>query len=585
VPDTGLGWIIKALILGAFAIYLWIILQDLQINMIAASQASQQQFETAVNQGEDESEILVRPIEEADKPAEEPQSGMDMESPIQIPDMAENLEATRAYHSYQKNLLDIIRETFVSQAAMVYIANPAEGLLILQDISSQNEITPSKKMSLDDKTVGKVFRSKEPYLWNINDNNSDQVEYYPDEQEVQSFLGVPITYQNHVIGVLSIDSAARESYSPDDHALLTQFANLISTAMEQFDTIDKLQEERIFYARLCEVNTSLTTTYNKEELFEKIISISRNLFDYDSLTVVLLQEENSMQAEIADQDGASTYEIGYRFEIEQSALRNAIQGGEAKLYSKISQEQSVYALTPELSTPGDVVRSMLIVPIRNHEETYGALVLQSTQSGKFNRQDEDVLKIIGSVFGAGLNRFYLYRYMRHIASRDGLTGVYNYRAFRERLEEEIQRSTRYQNTFTLCIADLDKFKNINDTYGHLYGDFMLKEVARIIRNSVRSVDIVARYGGEEFAIILVNSPASTARNTATRIRKAIGSYNFQHENITEKITISIGMAEFPFHGDDADSLTNRADQAMYEVKKVGGNSVKTYENTTENKGV
>ena len=114
---------------------------------------------------------------------------------------------------------------------------------------------------------------------------------------------------------------------------------------------------------------------------------------------------------------------------------------------------------------------------------------------------------------------------------------------------------------------------------------MLKEVARIIRNSVRSVDIVARYGGEEFAIILVNSSASTAQNTATRIRKAIDSYNFQHDNITEHITISIGMAEFPFHGDDADSLTNRADQAMYEVKKIGGNSVKTYENTAEIKGV
>lgn len=553
--------------------------------MIAASQASQQQIEFTSNQDEDESEILVRPMDESERTAETHRTDMDVDSSIQIPDMAENLEATKAYHSYQQRLLDIIKETFVSQSAMVYVANPAERQLILQDISTHNEITPSKQIPLDDSTIGTVFRSKEPYLWTMNGKNSNQIGYYPKDQDVQSFLGVPVKYQNHVIGVLAIDSSAKESYSPDDHALLSRFSNLISTAMEQFDTIDKLQEERIFYSRLCEVNTSLTTTYNKDELFEKIISIGKNLFDYDSLTIVLLQEENSMQAEIAAQDGMSTYEIGYRFEIAQSALRKAIRDGEAILYSKISQEQSVYALTPELSSPDDVVRSMLIVPIRNHEETYGALVLQSTQSGKFNRQDEDVLRIIGSVFGAGLNRFYLYRYMRHIASRDGLTGVYNYRAFRERLEEEIQRSTRYQNTFTLCIADLDKFKNINDTHGHLYGDFMLKEVARIIRNSVRSVDIVARYGGEEFAIILVNSSASTAQNTATRIRKAIDSYNFQHDNVTENITISIGMAEFPFHGDDADSLTNRADQAMYEVKKIGGNSVKTYENTTEIKGV
>ncbi|MBD3276271.1 MAG: diguanylate cyclase [Candidatus Marinimicrobia bacterium] len=553
--------------------------------MIAASQASRQPMEFAADLEEEESEVLVRPMKETEGAIEEAQPEVDVDSSMQIPDMAENLEATKAYHSYQKHLLDIIRETFVSQAAMVYIANPSEEQLVLQDISTQNEITPSRKIPLDDNTIGAVFRNKEPHLWNVNGDGTDKIGYYPEEQDVRSFLGVPVSYQNHVIGVLSIESAAKESYSPDDHALLSQFADLISIAMEQFDTIDKLQEERIFYARLCEVNTSLTTTYNKDELFEKILSIGRNLFDYDSLTIVLLQEENSMQAEIAAQDGTSTFEIGYRFEIEQSAIRQAIQDGKTKLYSKISQEQSVYALTPELSSPDDVVRSMLIVPIRNHEESYGALVLQSTEPGKFNRQDEDVLKVIGSVFGAGLNRFYLYRYMRHIASRDGLTGVYNYRAFRERLEEEIQRSTRYQNTFTLCIADLDKFKNVNDTHGHLYGDFMLKEVARIIRNSVRSVDIVARYGGEEFAIILVNSSASSAEKTATRIRKAIDAYQFQHDNITEHITISIGMAEFPFHGDDADSLTNRADQAMYEVKKIGGNSVKTYENTTEIKGV
>ncbi len=555
--------------------------------MIAASQASHVRDNLTEVEEDDESEIIVRPKDEADADTKRQFDASEMEPDIEIPVISDELEASKAYHSYQQSLLDIIRDTLVSRTAMVYIANPAEGQLLLQDSSTAAEsIPPQNVIKLNGDNISRVFKKKQSVLWSINEDEELPAMHYEEKQRIQSFLGVPIRYNDHVIGVLAVDSEVQQSYSSEDTVLLQQYSKLIATAMRQFDIIDKLQEERLFYAQLCEMNTSLTTTYDKDELLDKITHINRNLFDYDRMAIVLLQEKNSMQAELAATDGEyEGYSDGYRFELSDSFMRQALVTGKAQLFQSIDEPHNAYTLIPELSSPEDVVRSMLIVPIKNHKESYGLIVLQSAQNEKFNSQDEEILNMIGSVFGAGLNRFYLYRYMNHIASRDGLTGIYNYRTFRDRLEEEIQRSTRYQNRFTLCIADLDNFKRINDTHGHLYGDYMLKEVARIIRNSVRGVDIVARYGGEEFAIVLINSSVSTAKITAARIQKSIESYDFQYDNISENITISIGMAEFPFHGDDAETLTSRADQAMYEVKKVGGNAIKTYENVTESKRV
>jgi diguanylate cyclase (GGDEF)-like protein len=160
---------------------------------------------------------------------------------------------------------------------------------------------------------------------------------------------------------------------------------------------------------------------------------------------------------------------------------------------------------------------------------------------------------------------------------DGLTGIYNHRAFKERLQVEIERCRRYGNNLTLLILDLDKFKRINDTYGHLQGDYVLKKCASIIRSSVRTIDTVARYGGEEFAVILINADKKGCLQTADRICSNIQSYQFNHNGMTEQITISIGMSEYPTDGEDGQAITANADIAMYQAKRAGGNRVMSYE--------
>ena len=166
-----------------------------------------------------------------------------------------------------------------------------------------------------------------------------------------------------------------------------------------------------------------------------------------------------------------------------------------------------------------------------------------------------------------------YSKMYKSAIHDGLTDLLNHKAYKERLTEELSRAKRFKQSLVLLILDLDKFKRINDTYGHLYGDYVLTTVSMILKDSVRNIDICARYGGEEFAIVLVNTDVENARPVAERIIEKVSEFNFNKDGIEERMTISAGMSEYPKNSLEMKELIAHADLAMYEVKKNGGNAV------------
>ena len=125
----------------------------------------------------------------------------------------------------------------------------------------------------------------------------------------------------------------------------------------------------------------------------------------------------------------------------------------------------------------------------------------------------------------------------------------------------------------IMIFDLDKFKNVNDTLGHQYGDYVIQTVSKIMEENVRAVDVVARYGGEEFAVILINTTAAMSNVVAKRIVSNIADYNFSMDGIETRLTISGGMSEYPTHSKEMKTLIEYADKAMYATKGAGGNNI------------
>ncbi len=157
---------------------------------------------------------------------------------------------------------------------------------------------------------------------------------------------------------------------------------------------------------------------------------------------------------------------------------------------------------------------------------------------------------------------------------DALTQVYNHRYLMEYLDRELLRCTRYQRPLSLVMFDVDRFKSINDQYGHLGGDFALRELASIIHKLIRREDLFARYGGEEFALILIESGLSIAIEVAERIRRTVERHPFRFEDKVFNITVSMGIAEL--HKGETISpheMVRRADDFLFKAKRNGRNQV------------
>ena len=159
--------------------------------------------------------------------------------------------------------------------------------------------------------------------------------------------------------------------------------------------------------------------------------------------------------------------------------------------------------------------------------------------------------------------------LERLSVTDALTGLYNRRHLMGTLANEVQRSRRLRRTFSVLLADVDHFKQYNDTHGHLGGDAALVKVAEILRKMTRGVDSVARYGGEEFLVMLIEAPIATAAAVGERIRARVAAEEFGGGTMT----VSVGAAEYPTHGDTPEELIASADAAMYQAKGEGRDRV------------
>ena len=214
------------------------------------------------------------------------------------------------------------------------------------------------------------------------------------------------------------------------------------------------------------------------------------------------------------------------------------------------------------------------IPLIAQKTVIGVLVLSQYTSPAFARTAQMILKLVQNQVTIVVDNARLYEAARQLAITDGLTRIYNHRFFQELFEKEYKRSDRYNTVFSMIMLDIDLFKNVNDTYGHLCGDEILKGLASLMKGCLRSMDIAARYGGEEFAMLLPETNGPEAVQTAERIRRAVEDHVFVGTEQGLKITVSQGVATYPSPGvHERSDIIAKADKALYEAKEAGRNKV------------
>jgi diguanylate cyclase (GGDEF)-like protein len=222
------------------------------------------------------------------------------------------------------------------------------------------------------------------------------------------------------------------------------------------------------------------------------------------------------------------------------------------------------------------MRSWLGVPLFMYGGCEGVIAVQSAHAGAFRADHQRLLESLALQIAGALQNAHLYE----LAMVDGLTGLFVRRYFDARIEEEIERSKRYGTAFSVVMMDVDDFKMLNDTHGHLIGDRVLRGIAHVVKSQMRGVDTAARYGGEEIAVILPRTELVNAYNVGERLRAAIAELRITTDaepSEVLRVTASFGIAAYPEStASDGEDLVRRADSALYRAKRTGKNRVELF---------
>jgi len=220
------------------------------------------------------------------------------------------------------------------------------------------------------------------------------------------------------------------------------------------------------------------------------------------------------------------------------------------------------------------VRSLVTAPLMAGNEMLGFIRMESCFPMAFRQDDARLLSNFCDLATVALEHVALYRQTIELAITDGLTGLYVQRYYKERARDEVFRALEHKLPLCLMMIDVDNFKSYNDRYGHLVGDRVLKIVAQVLKETVRTVDLVARYGGEEFSVLLLKTPWEGAQTVAERIRQKVSEQEIVASQQTTHVTVSIGVAELSPTFKDIEAFIDSADQALYQAKAEGKNCVR-----------
>lgn len=324
---------------------------------------------------------------------------------------------------------------------------------------------------------------------------------------------------------------------------------------------------------LYDVGKLLTSTLDLESVLSLIVEKTGELLTAKQWSLMLVDAENSeLFFEIVI--GPNAEEVKkQRLKIGEGIAGWVVEHNEPLLIPDVSMDQRFFRGIDRIT--GFTTKSVLCVPLFNHGEVLGAIELVNKYSGsQFDSDDLETLQLFADFIAIAIRNATNFRTIHELSIKDDLTCLFNTRFFHEMVEREMQRSIRKRRELSLIFMDMDHFKEVNDTHGHIYGSRLLKEVAVIISNCVRSIDIPVRYGGDEFTVILPETSKEQAQLVARRIHERIRENLFlADDGINIRLTASLGYATFPDDAKDKDELIKKADNAMYHVKNTTRNGV------------
>jgi len=379
------------------------------------------------------------------------------------------------------------------------------------------------------------------------------------------FCGVPLVAYDRAIGAMAVFSDHERTFDEGHLELLRVLASEASIAIENARLFHEERTKARHLTLLNTISRNAIATLNPDEMLAKITEQLEDGLTYDHIGIGQLDyatREIVIQAEAGKRRGT----LGRRIPLGTGLIGQVARNGHMGTYRAASPTDS--ALKPLL--PDSV--SAIALPVFYAEQLHGILSIECSVPTEFSEEELLLLRTLADLIAGALHNAMAFQKAQEQAITDGLTGVKTHRFFMEALSAEWKRSTRAGRAFALVLMDLDRFKFVNDFYGHLEGDLVLQRVGHILETNCRRSDVVARYGGDEFVILMPETNMEHARQLASKLRGWVSADPLLRE---KNISASFGIACYPLHGSSPQELIQVADASMYLSKHQGGNAVST----------
>lgn len=323
------------------------------------------------------------------------------------------------------------------------------------------------------------------------------------------------------------------------------------------------REVQALYELACSVGATLCMEETLSVLMRKVMGIIQC-----STCVIYLTDENEQYLHAIGAAGANERFLMSSYTRYGTYLTGRVASRDEPLVTGFMPGDIEISESEDAWEP---LRSTLIVPLRSEAGVIGTMNLYHSEPDAFQADDLRMMMIVGALAGKALNNARLFAQTQETAFTDPVTGLRNRRYVRQFLDQEVNRAIKNRHSLALLGMDLDRFKQVNDSYGHEMGDRVLREIGEVMQGEIRNYDLAARYAGDEFAVVLPETTREQAEIVARKIMDAVDRYAERKQQFDPRfprVGVSVGVAVFPQDAEDLTRLLARADEIMYENKRA-----------------
>jgi diguanylate cyclase (GGDEF)-like protein len=375
---------------------------------------------------------------------------------------------------------------------------------------------------------------------------------------------------------LSLIFWSRRVLPDDDQSFLDAVASLLGEAVYgcYMHTEHALQHCRL--AAVSSIEKEFFRNVSRQSIVDSIVEVVRTALPCDRVTVSMRNDDDTSATIVAAWGDGADALMKTRFDLGAKSLASVVYTNNMLLSRSFSQTGTKCVTLTESRT---TIHWARLLPPRLAWTGVGvSFWLNRANTDAYDEDSRELTGRLCTSAGLAIEKMIVFEKANALATHDGLTGLFNHRTFQQLLADEITRAIRYNEPVSLIICDIDFFKKVNDTYGHPFGDVVLRGVAALLENSVRQdIDTVARYGGGRVRAYPCETDSKGACETAERIRSAIERQSFSARSGVEvRVSMSFGIAEYRKHARQINELIGKADKALYRAKENGRNRVEHY---------